>query len=65
MQLPEVFADPPVFSIASYQRKLEEEDDGEGEKVVAKILERYEGTVRPHRTKPLLDEYLRECELDP
>jgi hypothetical protein len=61
VQLPEDFADPPVFSIKNFLRSDEEESDEE----VNDILFKFEGTARPQRSKPLLDEYLRECGLDP
>ena len=60
VRLPEVFSDPPVFSIVNFIRDQEEEAEQ-----VKKIKDRYEGTIRPKRTKPLLDDFLRESDLDP
>lgn len=57
--MPEVFADPPVFSIKNFIRGEEDQEEVEA------IITKYKGSVRPIRAKPLLDEYMRECELDP
>ena len=60
VRLPEVFADPPIFSIKNFLRSQEEDADE-----TTQIMARYEGRTRPMRNKPLLEEYLRESELDP
>lgn len=61
ISIPEVFADPPVFSIKNFLRS---DDDPTDQAEVAVILEKYNGTFKPMRTKTLLTEFLEECELD-
>lgn len=61
VSIPEVFADPPVFSIRNFMRSDEQECRDE----VGKILKKYRSTCVPQKKKPLLDEFLRECDLDP
>ena len=61
VKIPEVLADPPRFNIENFIRSEEEQSNDE----VNDILSKFKGTDWPKRSKPLLDEYLRECELDP
>ena len=57
--LPEVFADPSVFSIVNYIRSPDEADE------VKEIMNLHNSTQKPMRKKPLLDEFLRESERNP
>ena len=42
VKLPEVFSDPPVFSIKNFIRDVEEDEDE-----IKRIKDRYEGSIRP------------------
>ena len=42
VKLPEVFSDPPVFSIVNFIRDIEEDAEE-----IKKIKDMYEGTIRP------------------
>ena len=62
VSIPEVFADPPVFSIVNYIRS---NDDANDLAEVETMMKKYNGTFKPMRTKSLLTEFMEECELDP
>ena len=42
VKLPEVFSDPPVFSIKNFIRDFEDDADE-----IKRIKDRYEGSIRP------------------
>ena len=61
VQQPEVFSDPPAFIIENFIRQSSKKDTAE----VKKVMVKFEGTNRPLRTKALLDDFLRDSDLDP